>query len=352
MAGLKCDSLPGRRGGMESTFRPAAALIAQYHSTRLTKGALRMQVSPETRSAWTQYWDDGHTESLPEDRAAGLLVAFDSAWREFFSGFPDRARLLDLATGGGDVVRRAIAVGRNFNITGVDLADISAVSAALQVAGIGFTGNTDLSNLPFPDATFDGVTSQFGIEYADVSAATHEAIRVLAPGGRGRFVLHRADSAITQGVARSLAAERSVFADSSAFQSGKTVFELHQRSASPAAIAEAEAEFRRATGVLQSRLRSERAFGPARNVVAFLTSLANAPGLHAPADALRQMDIAERQIQTRTLRKQAQIDAALNRQGVDKVAESLAGAGAVVGSPQELKYPGGRILGWGLLFYK
>jgi ubiquinone/menaquinone biosynthesis C-methylase UbiE len=289
---------------------------------------------------------------LPEDRAAGLLVAFDSAWRAFFSGFPPRARLLDLATGGGDVVRWAIAVGRDFNITGVDLADLSAVSAALQIPGIGFIGNTDLSNLPFPDATFDGVTSQFGIEYADVAAATCEAIRVLAPGGRGRFVLHRADSAITQGVAASLAAERAVFADSSAFQSGRAVFELHRRCAPRAAMAEAEAEFLAATVALQSRLRNEREFGAARNIVAFLTRLANAPGLHAPADALRRIDIAEGQIRARTLRKQAQIDAALNRQGVDKVAESLADAGAVVSLPQELKYPGGRILGWSLSFCK
>jgi SAM-dependent methyltransferase len=226
------------------------------------------------------------------------------------------------------------------------------VSAALHAPAIRLIGNTDLSKLPFADAAFDGVTSQFGVEYADLAAATREAIRVLAPGGRGRFVLHRADSAITQGVANSLAAERSVFADSSAFQSGRAVFELYRRSAPRDAIMEAEAEFRRAVGALQSRLRTERAFGPARNIVAFLTDLANAPGSLPAADALRRIDMVESEIEARTLRKRAQVDAALDRKGIDKFAESLAAAGAVVRLPQELKYPGGRILGWSLSFSK
>ena len=135
-----------------------------------------MRVSSEMQSAWTQYWNNGHMESLPEDRAAGRLGALDSAWKQFFSKLSDGGTLLDLATGGGDVVRRAIALDRNFNIKGIDLADLSAVSATLQTPGVELIGNTDLSNLPFSDATFDAITSPFGIEYADVTAATREAI--------------------------------------------------------------------------------------------------------------------------------------------------------------------------------
>ncbi|MGH6890073.1 MAG: class I SAM-dependent methyltransferase [Rhizomicrobium sp.] len=309
-----------------------------------------MSVSRETQSAWTQYWNEGHTESLPEDRTAGLLAGFDSAWRQFFLGFADNARLLDLATGGGDVIRRAITVRRNFQITGVDLADLSAVSATLP--GIALLGNTALSPLPFPDGAFDGVTSQFGIEYADVAATTREAVRVLAPGGRGRFVLHHAGSAITQGAARNLAAERSVFGDGSAFRAGRTVFELYERAAPGDGRAQADGAFRSQVAGMQSRLGNEPAFAPARNVVALLSRLANAPESIAAGDALRQMNVAQEQIHARALRKQAQIDAALDRNGVDKVAGLLADAGAVVGPPQELKYPGGRILGWSLSFRK
>lgn len=304
----------------------------------------------ETRSAWTRYWNEGHTESLPEDRAAGMLAGFDSAWRQFFVGFAAGAKLLDLATGGGDVIRRAIGVRREFDITGIDLADLSAVRATLPKTGVRLIGNADLSRLPFADAQFDGVTSQFGIEYADRAQAAHEAIRVLAPGGRGRFVMHHAASAITQGVGANLAADRAVFADRRAFQCARTVFELYERSGSTESIAAAEAEFRKRVDELGARLKNERAFAPAANVVALLSRLASAPASHAPGETLRNLDVVEEQIEARTLRKQAQLDAALDRNGVERLAGFLAAAGASVDAPQELKYPGGRLLAWALAF--
>lgn len=311
-----------------------------------------MQFSNEMQSAWTQYWKNGHTESLPQDRAAGVLAALDSAWGRFFSRLPDRATLLDIATGGGDVIRRAIALGRDFHVTGIDLADLAAVSASLQVPGIQLIGNTDVSKLPFPDAIFDGVTSQFGIEYGDVTAATREAMRVLAPAGRGHFVLHHATSSITQGVADSLAAFRSVFMDSSAFGLGRGVFELYQRSAPAAAIAEAEAEFRKSVGTLHSRLRNERAFGPARETVILLANLAREPRSQVAADALRKLDGAEEQVRASTLRKTAQMSAALDRSGIDNIARLLTAAGAIVAPPQQLRYPMGKIMAWSLSFHK
>lgn len=310
-----------------------------------------MHESVETQSAWTRYWNEGHTESLPEDRAAGVLAGFDSAWRQFFVGFAAGARLLDLATGGGDVVRRAIGVRREFDITGIDLADLSAVRATLPNS-VKLIGNADLSRLPFAHAQFDGVTSQFGIEYADRALAADEVIRVLAPGGRGRFVMHHAESAITQGVAANLAADRAVFQDRRAFRCARTVFELYRRSASSEEIGEAEAELRKAVDELGARLKNERAFAPARNVVALLSRLASAPASHPPGEALRNLDVVEEQIEARTLRKQAQLDAALDRNGVEALAGFLGKAGANVGAPQELKYPGGRLLAWALAFNK
>jgi SAM-dependent methyltransferase len=316
------------------------------------KGVFRMRVSAELQSAWTQLWNTGSADSLPADRAAGRLGALDSAWKEFFSGFPDGARLLDLATGGGDVIRGATALGRNFNITGVDLADLAAVAAKLQIAAITLVGNTDLSKLPFPDAAFDGVTSQFGIEYADVAAAAHEAVRILAPGGRGHFVLHHAESAITQGAVKSFAAYRSVFPDNRAFRTGRTVFECHRRSAPRAETEEAEADFRRATGELQPRVRSDPAFEVPRKLVALLSDLAAAPFLRPANDALRMIDQAEEQVGANNLRKRAQIDAALDRSGIDKLSRSLSAAGAVVDAPQELKYPIGTLMAWSVSFHR
>jgi len=304
------------------------------------------------QSVWTQYWKSGHAESLPKDQAAGRLMELDSVWRKFLSEIPDGARLLDLATGGGDIIRKAITLGRHFNFTGVDIADLSTVRSALQNSGIVLVGNTDLSSLPFSDAAFDGVTSQFGLEYADVAAATREAIRVLAPGGRGQFVLHHVDSAITQNDSKSLAAYHSVFADSNAFQLGRKIFELHQCDSPHAAILKAQTDFQSAVGTLQSRLRSEPAFGQAHKVVAFLAGMPRSPGFHPATEVLRKIEDAEKQIQAVNLRKLAQIEAALDGNGIDNIAELLAGAGAIVDTPLELKSPEGELIAWSLSFYK
>jgi hypothetical protein len=213
-------------------------------------------------------------------------------------------------------------------------------------------GNTDLSTLPFPDAAFDGVASQFGIEYADVAAAAREAMRVLTPGGGGHFVLHHADSAITQSASKSLAAHKSVFNDNRAFRSGKAVFELYQRSAPRASIDEAEALFRANVSALQSRLRNDQSFAAVRNVVQLLAGLATAPVMQDAGDALRKIEKTENQLQARNLRKRAQINAALDAGGVAKLAGCLTAGGVIVDPPRELKYPVGTIMAWSLSFQK
>lgn len=47
---------------------------------------------------------------------------------------------------------------------------------------------------PFPDRSFDGGVSQFGIEYSDLPVAARELARVLEPGAPVAFVAHHADS--------------------------------------------------------------------------------------------------------------------------------------------------------------
>jgi|KBSMisStandDraft_5_1062788.scaffolds.fasta_scaffold85819_2 SAM-dependent methyltransferase len=311
-----------------------------------------MNISADMQSAWTEYWKGGPTESLPEDRASGLLGALDSAWEEFFRELPDGAPVLDLATGGGDVLRKAVAAGRNFHLCGVDIADLSAVAASFQQPEIRFTGNIDLTSLPFPDAAFDAVTSQFGFEYADRAAAAREAIRVMAPGGRGRFVVHHAASAVTRGSESSLAAYRAVFPDNTVFQLGRAMFECYQTASHPSVAAEAETRFRAAVAELPRRLQNERAFGVARNVVGFLAQLASAPRSLPPSEGLHRLNVVERYNDGRNLRKQAQVEAALDRDGLGRLREYLTAAGATVEQPKELTYLGGRLLAWSCSFRK
>jgi ubiquinone/menaquinone biosynthesis C-methylase UbiE len=311
-----------------------------------------MRTPPEMQSAWTEYWKTGAVESMPADRASGLLAHMDAAWNAFFAKLANGAKILDLATGGGSVVRAAVSQGREFEITGVDIADLSPVRATIQSGNVRLIGDTDLSSLPFADGAFDAVTSQFGFEYADVEAAAGEAVRVLTSGGQGHLVLHHADSAISHGDSSSLAAYRSVFAGSTAFQLGRTVFESEQQSASAEDIAAAITRFRNAVGELRPRLRADRSYRVAGNVVEFLMRLASSPSSYPAAEGLHQLETVEKFNEARNLRKAAQTKAALDRSGVDRVAAFLRAAGASVSEPQELRYTGGKLLAWSLLFQK
>jgi len=98
--------------------------------------------------------------------------------------------VLDVGTGTG--VAAVTAARSGAHVTGLDLTpellvDARANAELAGVADIVWTEG-DAENLPFPDASFDVVTSQFGHMFAprpDVAIA--EMRRVLKPGGRVAF---------------------------------------------------------------------------------------------------------------------------------------------------------------------
>lgn len=131
------------------------------------------------------------------DRIAGRyrlmnrLMTFgrDAAWRRIVveeAALPARGRLLDVASGTGDIAIEALgrsssllAVGADFSLemmrTGKQTTEGARVSWCAA----------DALDLPFPDGTFDAVTSGYLIRnVTDPGAAFREQLRVLCPGGR------------------------------------------------------------------------------------------------------------------------------------------------------------------------
>lgn len=123
----------------------------------------------------------------------------DAAWRrlavrEALAGRrADTARVLDVATGTGDLAF-ALAAGGAASVVGTDFArpmlDAAAGKSKAAHAGDGSAGRVrwivgDALALPFPDAAFDACTVAFGLRnMADYGAALREMGRVLRPGGR------------------------------------------------------------------------------------------------------------------------------------------------------------------------
>lgn len=157
---------------------------------------------------WNQYWHYDRIASCFDGAGAGNYDERVAAgWRAFFAGLPEGARIVDLCTGNGAAALIAAEVGRtggkSFEIVAVDRADIDppayVTRHAEDYAAIRFLGRTEVEALPFPDAGFDAAVSQYGIEYSDLSRALPEAVRVIAPGGRLRLVVHAADGGVAAG---------------------------------------------------------------------------------------------------------------------------------------------------------
>jgi SAM-dependent methyltransferase len=125
-------------------------------------------------------WNDGNY-----DRFARRM---ESSAVEFYErlGVPPGKTLLDVACGAGQLA--IVASHRGAKVTGVDIAPASIQAARARAAAEGLDARFDegdAESLPYPDASFDLVTSLFGAMFAprpDRVAA--ELVRVAKPGGR------------------------------------------------------------------------------------------------------------------------------------------------------------------------
>lgn len=107
-----------------------------------------------------------------------------------FAAVQPAMQVLDLACGTGEpAISLASAVGPHGRVTAIDInAELLEVARGRAqqrtLANISFQ-QADAHALPFQDATFDLVTSRFGVMFFDdIARALGEARRVLRPGGR------------------------------------------------------------------------------------------------------------------------------------------------------------------------
>jgi SAM-dependent methyltransferase len=121
-------------------------------------------------------YEEGIVPALTREWAPRLVEA---------AGIRRGDRVLDVACGTG-VLSQAVAqaVGPDGSVTGLDLDPGMLAIAARVVPGVSWHRGA-AEALPFPDATFDAVVSQFGLMFfPDRSRALQEMWRVLKPLGR------------------------------------------------------------------------------------------------------------------------------------------------------------------------
>jgi demethylmenaquinone methyltransferase/2-methoxy-6-polyprenyl-1,4-benzoquinol methylase len=121
------------------------------------------------------------------DRYARVLsFGQDERWRRFLvdrvAAGPDE-RVLDVATGTGSVAIELVR-RKGCSVTGLDQSEgMLEVARARVPSGVELV-HGDADHLPFPSASFDGLTFTYLLRYVDDPAATiAELARVVRPGG-------------------------------------------------------------------------------------------------------------------------------------------------------------------------
>lgn len=133
----------------------------------------------ELKERQSAVWGSGPYERV----SAHLAIAHDHLLRAV--GPRPRDGWLDVATGTGEIA--VPAAKRGAAVTGIDLAPklIEKARAHARESGIEVAFEVgDAERLPYPDASFDVVTSSFGVMFApDQRAVAAELARVCRPCG-------------------------------------------------------------------------------------------------------------------------------------------------------------------------
>ena len=146
-------------------------------------------LSDERQAAWSRLWAQGGAGSF-HDPAGGDLP-LRTHWQEWFAGLPPDARVLDIATGNGILPRWLIEAHTTATCDAVDRADIRP---RWHSARVQFHPLTSAEHLPWNEALFDAVVSQFGVEYGDLAVIFEQLTRVSRPSAALQLVMHHVDS--------------------------------------------------------------------------------------------------------------------------------------------------------------
>ena len=142
------------------------------------------------------YWNLGHlsgnkatAQPLAHFFKNGYEGAVKNWWLDVLKINKTRVDLLDIGCGNGALLIDTLGILENGSYTGVDLANVQFSEPALKKMSqypefeATLYNQTGAETLPFSAASFDLVSSIFGIEYSDLDKSIPEAFEFCAQMG-------------------------------------------------------------------------------------------------------------------------------------------------------------------------
>lgn len=297
--------------------------------------------------AWDEYWRltqeaAAHRGGGPQDE---VLARF---WRAFFlDALRNRpaARVVDLACGNGVVTRLALEAAGEAGVcdrcvVGVDLSQAALADLRRRSPGV-LLAAADALRVPFASATFDVVTSQFGLEYAG-AAAFAEAARLVARGGTFAAVIHRKDGALYRECAVNLEAATAV-AESGVLPAFRSMtmasHALRTGKGSRVAFRRAEGELQSAVGQVEAALRrlgEGVAGGAIRAILADIGHMSRRVANFDPREAAGWAEAMSREMRAYAERMAAMLGAAVDVPGMEAIESRVRCEGLVVYPREEM----------------
>ncbi len=143
-----------------------------------------------TGQARADYVRDVFRRIAPRYDLMNRLMTFgmDRGWRRFVidkAAIPPGGKMLDIATGTGDIAFEALSRDDKTMAVGADFAPMMMIVGKERPRGNRVRWSAaDALNLPFADQSFDAVTHGFLVRNViDIPRALAEQLRVLKPGG-------------------------------------------------------------------------------------------------------------------------------------------------------------------------